>query len=292
MTTQHAPIDDLIRELLERRAAAAQPDGLLDEIVRTTASTPQLPRLGAWSFWTPPTSLSSLAGIAAIVVALIGAVVVAPRFIGPGASNTQGLYPAIAAGGQDAPTLPAGRYLTAAFDPRLSFAVPDHLWAPGADVRRLLWLRARFPGTADFAFDGLTLVTITNVYDDPCTRGPAEILAWDPSSGPDGFVDWLEQHLGGDLGPRMPVTLIGAPGVQVEFIAKDMTYCSQGRVAITDIGAAAPFVNNEPGTTVRYAVIALRDQIVLVETSAAGGAGRDAVWAAADAVLESIEIAP
>jgi hypothetical protein len=291
MTTQHAPIDDLIRELLERRAAAAQPYGLLDEIVRSAASTPQVRGRRAWSFWTPPTSLSSLAGIAAIVVTLIGAVAVAPRFFGPAAS-APGLYPTIAAAGPDTATLPAGRYLTAAFDPRLSFAVPDHLWAPGADVRRLLWLRARFPGTPDFAFDGLVLVTITNVYDDPCTRGPAQSLAWDPSSGPDGFVDWLEQHLGGDLGPRTPVTILGAPGVQVAFISRDMTYCSQGRVAITDIGAAAPFVANEPGVTVRYAVIALRDQIVLVETSAAGGAGRDAVWAAADAVLESIEIAP
>jgi hypothetical protein len=292
MTTQHAPIDDLIRELLERRAAAAQPYGLLDEIVRSAASTPQVRGRKAWSFWTPPTSLSSLAGIAAIVVALIGAVVVAPRFLGSGASDVPGLYPTIVAAGQDAPTLPAGRYLTAAFDPRLSFAVPDHLWAPGADVPRLLWLRARFPGAPDFAFDGLTLVTITNVYDDPCTRGPAENVAWDPSSGPDGFVDWLEQHLGGDLGPRTPVTLLGAPGVQVEFTAEDMTYCSQGRVAITDIGQAAPFVNHESGVTVRYAVIALRDEIVLVDTEAAGGAGRDAVWAAADAVLESIEIAP
>ena len=292
MTKQHAPIDDLIRELLERRAAAAQPDGLLDEIVRTAASTPQFPRGGAWSFWTPPTSLSALAGVAAIVIAIVGVVIAAPRFLGPGATGSPDLLPAIAAAGINAPTLPAGRYRTVGFEPQLTFEVPDHLWAPGFDVARQVWLRAHLPGVADSSFDEFTLVTIVNVYVDACARGTAETVAWDPSSGPDAFLDWLEDQLGVGLGPRMAVTLLGSDGVSVEFRASDTSECAGGYLALTDTGQPVPFTVFSAGTTVRYAVITLRGQTVLVATATTGPPRRDAVWAAADAVLESIEIAP
>lgn len=292
MTTQPVPIDDLIRELLERRAAAARPDGLLDEIVRSAASTPQVRRRSAWSIWTAPTSLSSLAGVAAIIIALVGSVVVAPRFLGPGATPTLGVYPTIIAAGLDAPTLPAGRYLTVQFEPQLSFAVPDELWAPGIDVHRQLGLRAHTPDSAEFEVDALTLVTISNVYLDPCTRGAAEIEAWDPSRGPAGFLDWFEAASNTDVGPRVPVRILDANGLEVEFKAPDLTRCARGFMPITDTDLAPPFSAEEPGVIVRYSVITLRGQTVLVGTFTTDVARRDAVWAAADAVLESIEIAP
>jgi hypothetical protein len=292
MTTQRMPIDDLIRELLERRATAARPDGLLDEIVRTAALTPQVRRRGGWSFWVPPTSLSSLVGVAAIVIALVGAVVVAPRFLGPGATPTPDAYPTIVAAGLGASTLPAGRYLTVHFEPQLSFAVPEGLWAPGIDVQRQLGLRAHTPASADFEVDALTLVTISNVYRDPCTRGAAEIEAWDPSRGPAGFLDWFEAASNTELGPRVPVRILNSDGLEVEFKAPDLTYCARGEMPITDTGLTLPFSAEEPGVIARYSVITLRNQTVLVGTFTTDVARRDAVWAAADAVLESIEIAP
>ena len=293
MTTQSYPIDALIREMLERRASVARPDGLLPEIVRTAAVTPQSRRRFGWSSWTNG-PLATIAAAAMVVAALVGALVVAPRFDGPGTSQTPGQsqLPMIQAAGVDTPTLPAGRYQTDGYEPRLVFTVPDRLWAPMADMPRELSLRAHMPGIAAFEFDVLTLVTIENVYLDPCTRGAAELEAWDPSLGPGGFLDWFETVSNTDLGPRAPVRLLESDGLEVEFLAPDLTYCARGYLPISDTGLDFPFKAEEPGALVRYSVITLQGRTVVVGTFTTDDARRDAIWPAADAVLESIEIAP
>ena len=80
----HPATDDLLRALLERRATAARPGGLLKEIVRVAAETPQRRSRQFTIGWFTGSPLMAAGGAAAIVVVIAGTLVVAPRLAGPG----------------------------------------------------------------------------------------------------------------------------------------------------------------------------------------------------------------
>jgi hypothetical protein len=237
-----------------------------------------------------------------VAVAILGVLMVAPRMSGPAASPTPQPtatpepsptpIPSIRGAGLDAATLPAGRYVTSLFEPKVLVTVPDQLWAPVIDAERHLLLRARLPSVPASENDSVTLVTITNVYDNACADGPAASIPWASGEEPATFLDWLETEMSFDFGPRTTREILGRPALEVEFVAPSLAQCNGGFLAITDAGPVNPFGSNPAGQPARYAVFELNGQTVLVGIWTTDPARRDVVWAAADAVLESLEIAP
>jgi hypothetical protein len=297
MTTNTILTDQLLREMLERRAARGRVDGLLAEIVKAATVTPQrrslVPRILVPSTWRPSLVLVPLV----LVVAVLGALLIAPRNPEPGATPrpSPSVTPVPAtfeAGGLDGPTLPAGRYSTSGFQPTLAFTVPDRVWTPVLDADRQLLLRARLPGIPASENTSLTLVTITNVYENACAEGAVRSVPWTSGANPGAFLDWLEREMSFDFGPRTERTILGRPSLQVDFSQPTLFQCMGASLAITDAGPVNPFGSNPSGQTSRYAVFELNGQTVLVGTWTTDPARRDVVWAAADAVLESLEIAP
>ena len=297
MTTNSILTEQLLREVLDRRAAPARADGLLAEIAQAAALTPQrrtaLPRVR----WLPGSRQALALAPILMIVAVLGALVVMPRFLGPAGSPTPAASPTpelltIRAGGLESQTLPAGRYYTGGFAPRLIVTVPDRLWAPVVDAERQLLLRARLPGVSLAENDSMTLVTIATVYENACTDGAASAVPWPSGSEPGALLDWLETEMSFDLGPRSTRTILGRPALEVEFTAPDLSHCNGGFLAITDAGPVNPFGSNPAGQPARYAAFELNGRTVLVGVWTTDPARRDVVWAAADAVLESLEIAP
>ena len=296
MTDRLVPIDALLAELLERRATAAQPGGMLAEIVREAGHTPQRGRV-AW-----PIDLGRRIGprlaVAALAVVLVfgGVIALVRPTLGPGASPASSPSPTppvrtIVEPDIDALPLAGGTWETATFAPKLRFGVPDDTWTAAIDAPRQLLLRARLPGAQPTPeFDALTVVAIETVYVDPCLRGPAETVAWEEALGPGGFLDWLEASTNASLGPRTPVTILGATGLQVEFTSPDLSDCAGNAVVITDVGGVSAFRTNLANTPVRYAVVDLLGRTVLVATWAHEAARVDAVWAAADALIATLEV--
>jgi hypothetical protein len=187
--------------------------------------------------------------------------------------------------------MPAGRYVSSRFQPTLSVTLPDRLWAAVIDAERQILLRARLPGVRASENDSMTLVTITNIYEDACTQGTINrSVPW--TSSPTAFLDWLETEMTVDFGPRTTRTILGRPAIEVDFIAPDLAHCRGGFLAITDAGPVNPFGSSPAGQPTRYAVFELDGQTVLVSTWTTDPARRDAVWAAADAVLESLVLVP
>ena len=314
MTDRAVHLDALLAELLERRAGAAQPGSLLAEIVGEAGRTPQLGR-ATWPFVLGSRVGARLAAAAlAVVLVLAGGLALLRPALGPGASPTAGPPASPTPGSSssaspppsspappvrtisepdvDAPPLAGGTWQTAVFAPRLRFGVPDGAWTAAVDAPRQLLLRARLPGAAPTPeYDTLAVVVIENVYVDPCLPGPAETEPWDGAQGPAAFLDWLETAMGASLGPRAPVTILGAAGLQVEFSSPDLSGCAGNAVAISDVGAGVPFRTNLATTPVRYAVVDLLGRTVLVATWAHEPARAGAVWVAADALLATLEIA-
>lgn len=290
--TTNAPTDELIASVVERRAASASADGLLDRIIGDVESMP-MPRGGA------PATPWAVALVGAILLAIAigfgsrntGVVNLSPT-VQPSptaaASTTTEVRPVVASG-IDGPPLPAGRWRTAAYEPVLEFTVSEGTWTAGIDIPRQFWMRAHLPGVPADEFDVLTVLTITNVFVDPCERGAEQTRAW-TETDPVVFLDWIERHTGQDLGPRRSVTLLGLDAVEVEFTSNVGSECVLGYVPITDIGRLAAFGTAPEGQPVRYAVAVLDGLTVLVGTWTDDPARWDAVRAAADAVLETMEI--
>jgi hypothetical protein len=309
MSGERDPLVDLLREVVDDRVQATRPGALLGEIVEEVHGTPQR-RRGWWplggSSWAAP----SFAVAIALVIAVIGLTGLINRPTGPGASSpspsptTSSLAsPAsirvLPSPSIDALPLPAGRYQTAVFAPALQFQVPDGVWTAAIDAPRQLLLRARLPGEPpNPEFDALAVVVIDRVYVNSCARPATDLVALDPGDGPTIFLDWLEETLtiiNGppvSLGPRTPVTILGADGLEVEFTSPDVSRCAGNSLSITDTGAGVPLRTPLAGTPVRYAVIDLDGRTVLIATVAHEPARRDAVWAAADDVIGSLELAP
>jgi hypothetical protein len=293
MTSKGPQIDDLIRELLERRAAAGSADGLLEDILREVAAERDRPR--RLSFL-PASWRAVPLYVAALLVLLTGALVIVPRFPGPAAPASPSPLPSITVlpiGGVD---LAPGRYRTRVFEPPLELTVAELRWEAIVDLHRLVWLRARFEGSQPDEISDLSIVSIANVYADSCVENLARNEPWPPTSGPAAFIDWLEANLGVDLGPRTPVSVAVGSGLQVEFVAPSLPGCSTVIVPISDVGLELgwqePFAMNPAGTLTRYAVLRVSDRTLVVETRTSNPARRDALWAAADGIVASIATAP
>ena len=304
MTTGPSPSDERICEMLERRARASGTDGLLEAIVSEAAVTRQASRGSLPERLTERASV--FASVAAALVIVVGLVTLRPSLLGPAAPGpTSGDSPGpaatvvpsaspaiqqVVANGIDGPPLAGGRWQTSAFEPPLRFTVPDGLWTAGVDLPRQFWLRGHFPGAPAEEFDALTLVTIQNVYVDPCTDGTARSEAWGIDRQPAELLDWLETNMETELGERRPVTILGFEGLEVEFTASDFSHCAMGFMPITDNGRLSPFGTPPAGQLVRYAVLDFAGATVIVGTWTDDPARRDTVWEAADAVLDSMEI--
>jgi hypothetical protein len=311
MTTSNATTESLIREMLERRASRGEVGGLLSRVVREAAETPQR-RSQRGAILTRPAPRTASLTFASLVVAVAVVAVIAlrPAILGPGASPTptatQPGPSATAAGGPSptpqirtitavgvfGPPLEAGTWRSASYEPTVRFTVPADTWAAGVDIPRQLWLQGYLPGAREDDIEAVTLLTVQNVYVEPCLRGPVQTEPWDPTLGPEGFLDWLETETGSTMGPRTPITVLGEEGLEVEFTGPDVSHCADGFLAITDNGRSSPFGTSPEGVRTRYAVITLLGQTVLVGTWTTDPARRDAVWEAADAVIDSIVIEP
>lgn len=290
--------DDLARTYLQRLAASAATEALLADIMQDVRRTKQAPRL-RWlpGGWTPTNALAVAAIPLVVTLVVLGSIAfrAGPSDPAGNASPSPSSTPTIGtivSGGIEAPALPAGRWQTAAFEPTVRFTVPADLWAAGVDIPRQLWLRAYLPGAPESDFDAMTLLNIQNLYVDPCALGAARTEAWDPARGPAGFLDWLETAMASDLGPRTPVTMLGGSGLQVEYTQPDMAHCTGGFMPITDNGRSSPFGTPPAGVVMRFAILDLDGATILVGTWTSDPDRRDALWAAADAVLASLEIVP
>src|SRR5262245_11597089 len=191
MTTEMTLTDDLIREMLQRRADRVRPDGVLAEIVRDLEGLPQQPRrrlelpvLRRWQL---------LPGLAITITVLLLA--------------SLALQPQLEPGGTPAPTpspsptasvtilrdggiaLGPDRYRTRIFEPTLEFTVSEPRWESIVDLRRLVWLHAQLEGAPADEIDDLSLVEIANVFADSCTVNTARNEAWPPTSGPAELLD-------------------------------------------------------------------------------------------------------
>jgi hypothetical protein len=293
MTSQRPQIDDLIRELLEQRASAGSAEGLLENILRDVAAERDRPR--RWSL-VPARWRAVPLYVAALLVIFLGAVVIVPRIPGPAAPTSPSPPPSTSVflGGRVA--LGPGRYRTRVFEPPLEFTITEPRWEGIVDLRRLVWLHARFEGAQPEEINDMSLVTISNVYADSCAENLARNEPWPSTSGPAEFMDWLEADLGVDLGPRTPVSVAGGSGLQVEFVAPALPACSSVSVPISDVGLEVgwqePFAMNPAGTLTRYAVLRVSERTLVIETRTSNLARRDALWAAADAIVASITTAP
>lgn len=293
MTAPRPPLDDLIRELLEQRAAAGSAEGLLDEILRDVAARPRQTR--PWSLAFPRWSAVSLS-VAVLLVLLLGALSLVPRISGPAAPASPSPHPsarALPAGGV---ALSPGIYRTRSFEPHLELTVADPFWASVVDLPRQVWLQARLEGAQAGEIDDLSLVTISNVYANSCAENLSRNEPWPATSGPAEFIDWLEANLGVDLGPRTPVSAAGGSGLQVEFVAPALPACSSVSVPISNVGLEAnwnePFAMNPAGTLTRYTVLRVAGGTLVIETRTSNPARRDALWAAADRIVASITTVP
>jgi hypothetical protein len=258
-------------------------------------------RLTGWS-----SELIRVAAALAIVVAglvSLGPVLFGPAGPGPSPaitpppSATPELPPSpairqVVANGIDGEPLTGGRWQTSAFEPTVRFSVPDGLWTAGVDLPRQFWLRGHFPGAPPDEFDAVTLVTVQNVYVNPCADGTARSEAWPMGRQPAELLDWLETNMETDLGERRPVTILAHEGLEVEFTAADFSHCAMGFMPITDNGRLSPFGTPPAGQRVRYAVLDFGGATVIAGTWTDDLARRDMVWEAADAVLASMEIVP
>ena len=280
--TSIPPTDERIAALLERRAASATTGGLLDEIVAEVERMPITPA---------PTSMVPWSAVVMAAAVLLAVALGLPR-LGVGDDPTASPSPAearpVVASGIDGPPLPAGRWRSTAYEPAVEFTVPAGIWTAGVDIPRQLWLRAHLPGAPVDEFDALTVLTVTNVYVDPCERGAEETQSWtDPN--PDALLDWIEANTGQDLGPRRTVTVVGHRAVEVEFTARDPSECLDEFVPITDNGRLSPFSTSPAGQRVRYAVTTVDGFAVLIGTWTDDPARWGQVRAAADEVLASME---
>jgi len=294
--------DDVIRKMLEQRAAEAPVGALLADITSEVWRTPQTSDVGGGNLrWFGQLALA--ASLAAIVVF---AVVIlepgAPR--GPGVGGTD---PATAAPGTaspsasaavrtmvsvgiDGPVMEGGDWRTLTFEHPFRFSVADALWVPGADLPRQFYLRARLPGAPRDEFDAVTLVSIQNVYVGPCEQGEdAGTDPWDPSAGPQAFFDWLEESSPVDFGMPRPATVLGRQGLELEFTMPDLSACAFGFMPITDVGRPTSFATGFPGQLTRYAVTTVNGQTVLVVTWTDDPGRWEAVKSAADELLATIE---
>ena len=291
--------DDLIRAMLERRASGVPVGRLVHDVARQIESVPQRrvnqPRGFRWFG-----QLALAASIGAIVV--LGAVLLRPATTpapGVGASPSPApssvLTPAasvrtIVDVGLDGPVMDGGVWQTLVFGLPFRFTVEDALWVPGADLPRQFYLRARLPDAPRDEFDALTLVALQNVYVDPCQRGDVGgTRLWDPSGGPQAFFDWLDENSPVDFGTPRPATVLGRPGLELEFTMPDLSECAVGFLPITDVGRPTSFSTGFPGQLTRYGVTTVNGQTVLVVTWTDDPTRWEAVKAEADEVLATIE---
>ena len=293
MTSQRPPIDDLIRELLEQRAAAGSTDGLLENILRdVSAEADRLrrPSLAPARWRAVPVYL------AALLVVFVGALVIVPRIPGPATPASPSPAPSIGVLRPGGIAIDPGRYRTRVFEPPLEFTIADTGWGTIVELRRQLWLYHLFDVALPDELSHFSLVAITNVYADSCTENLSRNEPWPSTSGPAEFLDWVEANLGVELGPRTPVTIAGSSGLQVEFVAPALPACTSLFVPLSDVGLELgwqePFAFNPAGTVTRYAVLRLSERLVLIETRTSNPARRDALWAAADEIIRSITPAP
>ena len=294
MTAPRPPLDDLIRELLEQRAAAGSVEGLLEDVMRDVAAEPS--RTRPWSLVPARWRVVSLS-VAVLLVLLAGAVVI-PSISGPAAPASPSPKPSARAlparGGTGA--LSPGLYRTRSFEPPLEFSVTEARWVAVVDLPRLVWLQAGLEGERAGEVNDLSLVTITNVYAQSCTENLSRNELWPPTSGPAEFLDWIEANLGVDLGPRQPVSVAGGSGLEVEFVAPALTDCSSVSVPISNVGAelgwSEPFAMNPAGTLTRYAVVRVAEETLVIETRTSNPARRDALWAAADRIIATMTTVP
>jgi hypothetical protein len=210
MTAQQPTTDMLIREMLERRAARGQVGGLLSRIVREAEQAPQRGGglRGAIQV-RPAARTGSIAFVTiAVAVAILGVLVIRPALNEPGAtptpiptitepsptaaqpSPTPGVR-TITAVGPFGPPLEGGTWRSATYEPTVRFTVPDSTWAAGVDIPRQLWLQGYLPGAAEDDIEAVTLLTVQNVYVEPCAQGPVQTEPWDPALGPAGLLDWI-----------------------------------------------------------------------------------------------------
>jgi len=308
MSDERDPLVDLLREVVDDRVQAARPGSLLGEVVEQARATPQR-RHGWWPFgrltWAGALAPSALV----VVIAVVAVTGLISRPTGPGASPgspgpTSSTPPAsgvrvLASPGIDAVPLAGGQWQTALLTPPLRFEVPDGTWSAAIDAPRQLLLRAHLPGgSPDPEYDALTVVTIESIYINTCARPASNLVAWDPGQGPADFLNWVEDTLtvlNGppvSLGPRSSVTILGAEGLEVEFTSPDLSRCAGNALFITDTGAGVPFRTPLTGAPTRYAVINLDGRPVLIATVAHSIQERNAVWAAADEVIRSLERVP
>lgn len=309
MTAQIPTTDMLIHEMLERRASRGQVAGLLSRIVREAEQTPQ--RGGGLRGAIQVRSVARTGSLAfvtvAVAVAILTVIVFRPVLDEPGATPTPIPSPAgpsptvltpsptpgirtISAVGPFGPPLEGGTWRSASYEPTVRFTVPADTWAAGVDIPRQLWLQGYLPGAAGDEIEAVNLLTVQNVYVEPCAQGAVQTEPWDPALGPAGFLDWIEAEGDFDMGPRTPLTVLGQEGLGVEFIGPDLSACEGGFLAITDNGRSEPYGSPPEGVLTRYAAITLLGQTVLVGTWTTDPARRDIVWEAADAVLASIVI--
>lgn len=293
MTSQRPPIDDLIRELLEQRAAAGSTDGLLEDILRDVSAEADRHRRPSL---VPARWRAAPVYLAALLIVFVGALVIIPRIPDVATPPSPSPPPSIGVLRPGGVAIDPGRYRTRVFEPPLAFTVADPGWETIVELRRQLWLHHRFDGALPDEMSDFSFVAIANVYANSCTENLSLNEAWPSTSGPAEFLDWIEANLSVDLGPRTQIMVAGTPALEVEFVAPALPACSSVSVPLSDVGLELgwqlPLAFNPAGTVTRYAVLRLSERLVLIETRTSNAARRDALWAAADEIIRSTTPAP